>query len=800
MKKGVEESAVKNRLLLFILLTLSGFCGISYEILYGRILGNLLGDQFSVSASVLLTFLLGIAIGTRIAHRLWRFLWLIEGGIGASGILAVTSSDRLLTIVGAIDGGVGSIVLACGLMLLFPALLIGCTMPLFAGYLSALKRDGAFARAYGIYNFGAAATAIVVEIVLVRSFGLRATVFAIAAINATVSAILFIAFRTLAPEARTRSDAPVSRREIAALVLASVGSAILQLTMIKLSESFLGPFRETFALVLGVVLLGMAVGTPIVHRLRLELGHVLIAALASIAWVLASLRPITEAYAALHPIASEDHVRLALLEIAVLVILFGPATAAFGSTIPALVKSESNISQDAGRLLFFSSLANAAGFLVMVLVLHEALDYGDILLAVAAIAGAAMAVLVLDRRRLAPIGLFALCAVIAARAGLWDEGRLYLGHTAFHSSADLARETRRHDRSEVFKRHDDAFAIRWSNGKPYFYINGYISCPLRTPAETIVGAYASIFSPRFDDALVLGVGSGSTAGAVSLLFDHTDGVEINQAVLDHLDRMHEFNFAIDRNPRVTLVHDDAIHFMRSSARTYSMVLNTVTSPLYFSSSKLYTHDFFESVRRRLSPDGIYVTWFDSRVGDRGADIILETLSRSFRECALGAVKSSYFLLVCSNAPIVAHDPLAVAREPSLGRYLLAKYGVVPEWIPYGTLTMHAFDLRNDRAAPINTLDHPVLEFHMAELGTRSIAAFKARVEAVLAPESLIFAPWQTPIDLAIHQRRLLGDSRIAAAVEQRLRTRVPDFDRALAAEKLRLDRFYALNHGEARDR
>ena len=41
--------------LLPVLLLVSGFCGISYEILYTKLLGNLLGDQFTISAAVPLT-------------------------------------------------------------------------------------------------------------------------------------------------------------------------------------------------------------------------------------------------------------------------------------------------------------------------------------------------------------------------------------------------------------------------------------------------------------------------------------------------------------------------------------------------------------------------------------------------------------------------------------------------------------------------------------------------------------------------------------------------------------------------
>lgn len=60
----------------------SGFRGISYEILYTKLLGNLLGNQFAINASVLLTFLLGIGNGTLLAHRLLRWLWAVEACIG----------------------------------------------------------------------------------------------------------------------------------------------------------------------------------------------------------------------------------------------------------------------------------------------------------------------------------------------------------------------------------------------------------------------------------------------------------------------------------------------------------------------------------------------------------------------------------------------------------------------------------------------------------------------------------------------------------------------------------------------
>src|ERR1051326_1079954 len=78
-----------------ILLVLSGFCGISYEVLYGRILSNFIGDQFAVSSSILLTFLLGMGFGSLYAHRCSRWLWAIEAGIGLCGMALTLGSNQL---------------------------------------------------------------------------------------------------------------------------------------------------------------------------------------------------------------------------------------------------------------------------------------------------------------------------------------------------------------------------------------------------------------------------------------------------------------------------------------------------------------------------------------------------------------------------------------------------------------------------------------------------------------------------------------------------------------------------------
>lgn len=717
------------------MLLVSGFCGISYEVLYGRLLGNLAGDQFVVSALVLLTFLAGIGIGSLVAHRLWRHLWLIEGAIGvwaAGFVLAAPTFDATLYSMGSAQAST----LVMGLVGLGPpALLIGCSIPLFSGYLHRLRGGRPFARVYTLYNVGAATTALLIEFTLLRWLGLSKTVFALGALNVALALALRVGYGELRRAGPPRVEhLAFPRRDLAALALAGVGSALFQLTMVKVAECLFGPFRETFAIVLALALGGIAAGSAITERLRLNLGTVLLGSVLGVAWVLAGLGLVAELYAASRAAFGSSTAAVASAKLLALGVLMLPASMSFGATVPALLGRQDDVARDSGRLLFVAAMGNAAGFLLMAFVLHRMLDYGALLLLVGATSAAAVFV---HGRRLQPraMVLTGLSAcLLCAHQLLWDEDLLYLGHTSFRSPKKLSRAQERWGYAIRYKGSRDVFSIVWFGEHPYFFINGYVSIPLDTPTEKLVGAFSSTFSPRLDRALVLGVGSGATAGTVAALFEHTIAVEINEAVLDNLHRLGDQNFDLVSRSNATLVHDDAIHFTKASDERYSLILNTVTTPLYFSSSKLYTQDYFEVVKQRLTPDGVYVTWFDARVGERGADIILRTAQSAFEECWVGAITGAYFLLVCSPERVQVHHADAATREP-IAQYLRSRE-IPPELVAYGVVNTNAFELVGDPNVPLNTMDHPSLEFEMATTGSGELEHFRKRLIAKIDPEAL----------------------------------------------------------------
>lgn len=771
-----------------LLMLISGFAGISYEILYGRILGNLIGDQFAVSAAVLITFLFGIGMGSRYAWTLWPYLWLIEGAIGLCGAAFAFGTDALDVLLykglPMLPAGLGGSIMASVVLLILPAFLIGCSVPLFAGYMGRLSVGPAFVRTYALYNVGAALTALLIEYLLIRWFGIKGAMLGFAALNIGIALTLRLGFDAVRIPCKIteRLGSKISRRQWLALIPASMASAVFQLLMVKLAEMMLGPFRESFALVLSITLLGIAAGAALVRIFKPGFSTVLALAMLGLLFLMAGMQPVAYLYASLYDSAAEFYATSVLLKWFCLVLLMGVPAVAFGATVPALLREEgANVSRDSGQLLFVASMANVAGFLLMVFLLHRYLDYGVQLLVISVLA---VVSIVLYREKklkhMLAAGLLFLASGVTY-AQYWDEDLLYISYTNFRSVKNLDNARLRFSFPEKFKGYQDVFSINWIYGKPYFFINGYTSIPLSNPSEKVVGALSSIYAAKTDQALVLGLGSGATASVVGKMFKQTDVVEINPVVRENLFRMKQWNFDIEANPRVNIVVDDAIHFTKASEKRYDLILNTVTTPLYFSSAKLYTRDFFQVVKKRMRPDGVYVTWMDSRVGDKGVDIILNTIADSFRYCALLYVKSAYFLLICSDEPISARQAEALDTHHFLHNAFLKDYGILTQWLKYQLLHRQVLDLVADPGQPLNEANYPALEFEMARLKGRGMPEFKSRLYKAMSigdvRRGLGDLSGTFPADLVRHAKIVLKNSTITSTWEERARHETDDYER-----------------------
>ncbi len=123
------------------------------------------------------------------------------------------------------------------------------------------------------------------------------------------------------------------------------------------------------------------------------------------------------------------------------------------------------------------------------------------------------------------------------------------------------------------------------------------------------------FGDTFDTVLILGAGSGTdVAAALKHGATHVDAVEIDPTIL-RLGRQLHPDRPFD-DPRVTVVNDDARHFLRTTTKKYDLVVYALIDSLTMQSSfsgvrlesYMFTEEAFRAVRDRLEPDGLLVVY------------------------------------------------------------------------------------------------------------------------------------------------------------------------------------------------
>ena len=125
----------------------------------------------------------------------------------------------------------------------------------------------------------------------------------------------------------------------------------------------------------------------------------------------------------------------------------------------------------------------------------------------------------------------------------------------------------------------------------------------------------AVFGDTFDDVLILGSGSGTdVAAALRHGAKRVDAVEIDPMIIRlgrerHPDRPYS-------DPRVTVVNDDARHYLRTTQKKYDLVVFALIDSLTLQSSfsgvrlesYMFTEESFRAVRDRLKPDGVLVIY------------------------------------------------------------------------------------------------------------------------------------------------------------------------------------------------
>ena len=185
---------------LFAMFFMSGFSALIYQIVWQRALFTIYGTNSESIAVVVAVFMLGLGLGSLLGGELSRreiaspvkLFAMAEAGIGLFGL----ASLPLFGWLGVVTAGVG--IATAGVIafvvLLFPTLLMGATLPLLVGHLVKLDPNVGVVVGdlYYVNTLGSAVSCVLAALLLFSLLGMVGIVVVAALINIGVAVYAFM--------------------------------------------------------------------------------------------------------------------------------------------------------------------------------------------------------------------------------------------------------------------------------------------------------------------------------------------------------------------------------------------------------------------------------------------------------------------------------------------------------------------------------------------------------------------------------------------------------------------------------
>jgi spermidine synthase len=677
----------------------SGFAALLYETVWTREFAFVFGTSELAVSAVLAAYMAGLAAGAAIAARLAPRIrrpvltyGLLELGIAIAALLVPYGVRALMVVYvrwfGGLDAPPETIGLATTLFHLTGAFVVmipctammGATLPLLARH--AVQTDEQIGPRigllYGVNTSGAILGALFAAFVLLPQLGLRQTVY----IGAVANFVVFVAAAVLArgvPAASTESLEPGGTHSARArwilplMAVSGTISFVYEVLWARLLGFVLGASTAAFATMLASFLLGIAAGSAVASRLARQrggaaLGFVLAQLGAAIAswwafWLADRLPEIASAIGA----APE---RLAPGGLTAVIALL-PFTLCIGATFPFAVRlfaeRASAAAAASARVYAWNTMGSivgavAAGFWLLPAFGFEGTLRIGVLGNLALAATASLLFLVPGQRRW-PLVVAASLAATIVLVPLAAPLRLLKVSTLSGRQAPGAIEFLGVGRSATVTLIEEPHGWRLNtNGLP----DASISRPEvpfdRMRPARLLALLPVLARPDVRDMLIIGLGGGGTLGSITPGLRSIDVIELEPEVVAAnaaiAARRREGDPLAD--PRISLYLGDARGSLMLAERKYGAVVSQPSHPWTSGASHLYTREFFELVRSRLLPDGVFAQW----IGLAFVDVemvrsLLATLSDVFPYVEAYRPGTGALLFAASLEPF---DVLATAKQ------------------------------------------------------------------------------------------------------------------------------------------
>ncbi len=233
----------------------------------------------------------------------------------------------------------------------------------------------------------------------------------------------------------------------------------------------------------------------------------------------------------------------------------------------------------------------------------------------------------------------------------------------------------------------------------------------------LLGQLPVIFADRPERVAVVGLGMGVALGS---LLSHpdveaVDVIELEQAVVDAQKYFRAVNGEAPRDPRVTMIVEDARTHLTYSGKVYDVITSDPISPLIAGAGNLYSRDYYQIVAEHLTDGGVFAQWWQmGGVSESTYQNILATMREVFPHMLVFAYGSDSVVLASADPIEISWEELRRrAAQPDVKReldfYLLESPLHLLNLLYADTELVDRYTRKHDK---INTDDNVWLEHQM----------------------------------------------------------------------------------------
>lgn len=696
---------------LYLIFFVSGATGLVYEVIWVRLTGLVFGNTSFSIATVLGAFMTGLALGSwRLGARADRMsrplrtYGILEILIGVSAALVPTAFRLMDSVYWGFAPALQSFpggdllvrFLSSFLIMLVPTFLMGGTLPVLSRFFvrRAEEVESKLGFLYALNTGGAAIGTLAAALILIPGLGTELTTVWVAALNVILGLVAIRLDLNLphekepalppltsnseehAPRPEALNDRSTDRLVLVALGVSGFAAMAYEVAWTRSLTALIGSSTYAFAIMLVTFLIGIALGSSWAGRFRPRaslrmLGVIqLSVALGALVFLVGYLFAPYVLVALIRALYYSFPAVLTI-QFTVSFSLMICATFFMGAMFPIGAQLYSNrpgaMGRRIGGIYSVNTVGAILGSLMAGFVLIPSIGTERTILTGLLLNSAVAVYLLWEMRgrnvlRWVGVGLLLLSTGTMWGGVFWSPGVLDRGvliyARQFEDRPGMTIGEHYADSDVVYfaEGNNATISVRRGNNYVGLRTNGKVDASNGNDMTTqLLMAYLpGLYHPSPERVLVIGYGSGVTAGAATV-FPETvlvECVEIEPAIFGAGPFFGDLNRRSYEHPKVRLIEADARNYLNVTRQTYDVIISEPSNPWIAGVGSLFTAEFYQRAAQALEPDGVFAQWVQLyELSPEDVRMVLGEFRRQFPEVLVWDMGVGDLVLLGSREPL-----------------------------------------------------------------------------------------------------------------------------------------------------